>query len=323
MATQISIVIPAYNAGPFIAETLRSAMAQTQAAAEIILVDSESTDDTVAIARATCPTLRVVAVARRGAAYARNAGVDAASTPWIAFLDADDVWAADKLQRQWALIEAAPDVDLVFCDAWPFRGDEVLLPHFLETRPRYAALPKRELAQCAYVFECDMAAALMSANYVLTTSMVLLRRQAFLAVGGFDVSLQVCEDFDCWLRLLKGRKAGVVDMPLVGYRHHGNSLSDDPRAMVMGRIAVSERVFANPAAYANGAEIFFRGEKARRQRELGLLDLHAGQLGQARLQFRESLRSAFVWSTLMLYLSTGLGRKGRDLLLRVKRLFSG
>src|SRR5262244_3231712 len=91
----ISVVIPAYNAAAFIAEALESVRAQTRAAAEVIVVDNGSTDASPRLAEAAGAC--VLRLERPGVSRARNVGIRAATQPWIAFLDADDLWQPDKL----------------------------------------------------------------------------------------------------------------------------------------------------------------------------------------------------------------------------------
>lgn len=321
MTPDVSIIIPAYNSARFIAETLRTAQAQRDVRSQIILVDGASSDDTVAVARAACPDLHVISEPDHGVSDARNKGLRLAQADWVAFLDADDVWQPDKLARQLAVAHSEPELALVFCDAWQFRGDERLLDSFLATRADYPGLPRHAVpgVEHGQVFDTDMAAAIMRTNFVVTTSTAIAHREHALAVGGFDVSLKVCEDYEFWLRLAKDRRVGVVQAPLVGYRHHGSSLSDDQDAMIRGRIEVAERVFAAPQRYPAGAAAFFRGEKARRHAQLGRRALHAGDLRLARHHFWHSLRAAPRLATAALLAASCAGRTGSRLLVNAKR----
>lgn len=322
MKPDVSIIVPAYNSVRFIAETLRTAQAQTGISSEIILIDGASRDDTVAVAKAACPGLKVIAEPDRGVSDARNKGLRLAQADWVAFLDADDVWLPDKLSRQLAVARSEPGLALVFCDAWQFRGDERLLDSFLATRAAYPKLPRHGVpgVEGGQVFDTDMAAAIMHTNFVVTTSTAIAHREHALAVGGFDPTLKVCEDYDFWLRLANNRRVGVVQAPLVGYRHHGSSLSDDQDAMIRGRIEVAQRVFAAPHHYPEGAPAFFYAEKARRHAQLGRRALHASDLTLARHHFWHSLRAGPRLSTAALLAASCTGRAGSRLLLNTKRL---
>ena len=100
MSCRVSVIIPAYNAEPFIDETVRSALDQTHADVEVIVVDDGSTDGTLQRLVAFEHRITIVRRARGGVAAARNAGAERASGTWIAFLDADDLWLPNKLECQ-------------------------------------------------------------------------------------------------------------------------------------------------------------------------------------------------------------------------------
>lgn len=116
MSALVSILIPCYNAAPWLRETLESAFAQTWPAVEVILVDDGSKDDSVAIARTfEGRGLKVITQPNAGAATARNAAWKASRGAWLQFLDADDLLAPDKIERQLA---AADGVDLIYSGSW-------------------------------------------------------------------------------------------------------------------------------------------------------------------------------------------------------------
>ena len=109
MPPLISIIIPAYNAAPWIAETIKSALAQTWPQIEILVVDDGSTDATASIVRQfTVDRLRVISQPNAGASAARNTGLRAAAGDYIQFLDADDLLAPEKIARQISLLADAP-----------------------------------------------------------------------------------------------------------------------------------------------------------------------------------------------------------------------
>lgn len=315
----VSVIIPSYNRERFIGEAIDSALAQDGVNVEIILVDGASSDNTVAVARKHAPDIRIISEPDQGVADARNKGIRIASAPWIAFLDADDIWKPEKLKLQLALAENAPDVEFIFCDAWQYRGDETILSSFLATREFYPKIPKRSVGEGLVVFETPMDEEIMRVNYVVTTSTAMVRTQAAREVRGFDPTLKVCEDYEFWLRVVKGRKSGVVEKPLVGYRHHGSSLSDDRRAMIWGRIEVADRVDANEAPYPRGAREFFREERWRRYTQLGKMAIHSGEVKEARDFLGKSLQIHTTFANRALYWVTFAGRPGVRMALALKR----
>lgn len=111
---RVSVIIPVHNGAKYLAEAIESVLAQELAAHEIIVVDDGSTDQSAAIAGGFGKPVRVLRQARQGAGAARNAGARAASGTFLAFLDADDLWAPAKLARQMASFETVPGLNVVF-----------------------------------------------------------------------------------------------------------------------------------------------------------------------------------------------------------------
>lgn len=116
MKPAISVVIPCYNAGAFLAEAIDSVLGQTYAPAEVIVVDDGSTDDSAATAAGYGAPVRVIRQANRGESTARNRGMDEARGEWVALLDADDVWEAGKLEAQIEAVRGDSQVGCVHTD---------------------------------------------------------------------------------------------------------------------------------------------------------------------------------------------------------------
>jgi glycosyltransferase involved in cell wall biosynthesis len=108
----VTVLIPAYNKEPFIAQAIESALAQTYQAIDVLVVDDGSTDATAAMVRRYGGRVRLLTQANAGAAWARNVGSRAAEGE-LAFLDADDLWTAEKLATQMGILERHPEVVLV------------------------------------------------------------------------------------------------------------------------------------------------------------------------------------------------------------------
>ncbi len=319
MPERVAVIIPTLNAERFIGETLRSAAVQEAVSVEAMLVEGGSTDGTVARARAAFPGLTVLDRPNRGPGEARNLGVAATDAPWIAFLDADDLWEPDKLRAQLELARLRPETGLIFCDVRQFRGSQTVLPSFLATRESYRQAGKEAVGPNQVLLPAPAGALLLQENSILTTSSVLVRREALEEVGGFDPTLRVCEDYDLWLRLLRDAPAGVEERPLVHYRLHGESLSDDQGGMLLGSIAVAERARKRPERYPAGAESALRARAARRHCQLGRQALEIDRAEEARRAFAASLRERWKLRTLGLWAATLLGPTGRNLLRTLKR----
>lgn len=209
-APTVSVVIPAYNAAWCIERAVRSVLAQTYREVELIVVDDGSTDGTAEVLAGLSTGLRVLAKPNGGLSSARNAGIAAARGAYVAFLDADDWWEADKLARQVALMEARPE--LAFCS----------------TAARIADPEGRHLGDwpcgCSGQPVLD---AIFAANGSIagSGSAVMARADALAKAGPFDESLRSLEDVDMWMRLAAVGGYSCVAEPLVVITKRPDSMS--------------------------------------------------------------------------------------------------
>ncbi|RLB45701.1 MAG: hypothetical protein DRI90_28145, partial [Deltaproteobacteria bacterium] len=205
----IAVVIPAYRSEEFLGLALDSVLAQTELPSEILVVDDGSPGEaTRAICAARSDAVRYLRKDNGGPASARNLGARESSAEWLAFLDADDVWYPEKLERQWAALQNRPEARLVCTQARLLGGSR-----------------EGELRRAGAAPALDLPS-LLSANPIVTSS-VLLRRAAFEEAAGFceDRSLIAVEDYDLWLRVAQQGPLVWIPEPLVGYRIHDASLS--------------------------------------------------------------------------------------------------
>jgi glycosyltransferase involved in cell wall biosynthesis len=216
---RVSVVVPAFNRAAMVVEAVASVRAQTRAAAEIIVVDDGSTDDTAA--RMTALPVTLIRQANQGVAAARNAGIAAATGDVIAFLDADDVWHPEKLERQLPILERDPSVVLcgTGCFDWP--GPMLMLGGTCDV---VKVDPDRVAVRNCFV-----------------TSTLIVRKPALDAAGPFDTRLQGPEDYDLWLRVLRHGGAAILPEPLTGYRDAAGSLSKDATRMDHGLRLILEK----------------------------------------------------------------------------------
>lgn len=216
-AVVVSVIIPAYNAAPYIKETLESVFNQTYKAYEVIVVNDGS-PDTAALEALLVPyRSRIVYIKQenRGLSGARNSGLREATGTLVALLDADDIWMPDYLQEQTRFLLEHPEFDLVYCNA-RFFGQSI-----------YDG--KEYMDVCPSIGEATSAAIISRRCHVFVS--VTARTEA-LKRFGFDESLRSCEDFDCWLRFTAaGHKIGYQRKILVRYRKHAASLSANPTWM--------------------------------------------------------------------------------------------
>jgi GT2 family glycosyltransferase len=206
----ISVVIPAYNASRLLAATLESVLNQTLKPAEILVIDDGSTDNTADVAAAFGPPVRVIRRPNSRQAASRNFGAAEAASEWIAFVDADDLWEKDKLEKQMLALEARPDASLCYTARQCFEqhGDELRKTLLIPVPP------VEGVREALY------------RNTTFLPSSVVVRRSTFLSSGGFDTRYTIVEDWDLWLRLLhSGISFATCQEPLLLYRMHSGGVS--------------------------------------------------------------------------------------------------
>lgn len=315
---RIDVVLPAYNGSQVIRKAVESALAQ-DVPLNIIVVDDGSSDDSAAIAKSYGPRVTVIRQANRGVSGARNTGLGAGQAPYVALLDQDDIWQPGKLSRQLDLIEAHPDVGLVFTDMRLVRRDgSVVEDGFLRATPPYANLERQPLGDNAYLLPESLGQAVLRFNFI-SPSTVLLRRQAVEAIGGFDESFRLCDDADCWMRLLqRWHGIAIEDRLVISLVWEGNaSLKWDK--LILERIGIGEKATAHPALFPPGAVDYFRKERPVSHYRLGIVALRAGDAGTARAYFLKSLHDRWRVSTALAFGATMLPVPVREGLLRLKR----
>jgi len=233
----ISVVIPAHDAMPWVLDAVDSGLSQTMPPGEVVIVDDGSSDGTAeAILQryGGRPGVRVVRGRFGGAAAARNAGWRAATRPWVGFLDADDVWFPEKLATAAATLQAFPFAGWFFSDGTyrPLEGTEwrSWLAAYADVREPYVGHP------IAQLFEV---------NFVLTSS-VVVRRSLLKELKGFDARMSHAEDLDLWIRLARRAPAAAAARPLVRYHVRPTGLTRQIERRLMGDVELFERLARDP-----------------------------------------------------------------------------
>jgi glycosyltransferase involved in cell wall biosynthesis len=267
---RVSVIIPTYNRAAAVKEAVASVLAQTCRDFELLVVDDGSTDGTPAALARFGGEIRVLrSHRRRGVSAARNAGIAAAQGEWLAFLDSDDLWLPEKLERQMAFMEAHPQLLLSQTEeTWVRRGLKVNPPR--SHRKEGGRIFLRSLERC-----------------LVSPSAAVLHRRLLEDHGGFDEELPAAEDYDLWLRLSWRHDVGLLPEPLIIKRGgHADQLSRQ-WGLDRWRIRALQKILAEPelpepyrhaarrmlekkcAIYAQGCEKRGKAAEARHYRLIG------------------------------------------------------
>jgi len=302
METRVAAVIPSFQSARWVAEAVESVLAQTLPVSEVIVVDDGSTDGTADVLRTFADRITVVRRSENGGlACARNHGVDRASADLIGFLDADDAWLPEMVERQVAEFRANPDLGM--CATASIECGESLDEHLWtrQVRPRRAE---------------DVFDELFIDAFPMAPSSVFVRRSALETAGGFDPTMRKAQDIECWLRIAMRYPVSTLPVPLCLRRHHPGSITRmaDPRSTMFSDCMVFTRCAA--AAREVGRrlpmEIVDRIALSRRRRAREFAE--AGELDAADV-FRDALMSSGAWT-----LGDRLGYESRAVWAQLRRV---
>ena len=287
---RVGVVVPTYRSAAVVGGAIASISAQTYADWTTVVVDDGSPDaaSVEAVLRGV-DRVHYLPMPHRGAAATRNSGIEFLDVDLIAFLDADDEWLPDYLERQVACLEAHPEWSAVYSDAYLVRDDEVLDALYSDQNPSRGPVTFESLVSGA----CNP-----------ITSGTLVRRQALTDVGGFDPSLVRAHDFDLWVRLVRrGHVIGYELVPLVRYRVSSSGLSGDSLSVLERDCTILRHVAGYPdltdterrAVGAALAESESRLELAIGKKALAASDYAAGRCAFARAwRHRPTVKTAAV-----------------------------
>jgi glycosyltransferase involved in cell wall biosynthesis len=220
----VSVILPAFNRPRCLREAVASVLEQTVSDWELVIADDGSGPETASYLRSLRdPRLTVLWLQHCGnPGRVRNAAMQVARGRYLAFLDSDDCWAAQKLEKQLALLRSAPDRR--WCYTAIAHVDEDGHPSPNEERAPW--IP----------YQGDILASLLDFRAQVATPTVLAERTLVKAAGGFDESLLFCEHLDLWMRLAKRSPVAVVDEPLVRVRDQRDRYSTDRAGDYEGQV---------------------------------------------------------------------------------------
>jgi hypothetical protein len=280
LAPQVSVIMPAFNAGRYIADSIRSLLAQTFADWELVIVNDGSTDDTQTVVEcfaAAEARIRVHSQRNRGVSAARNLALAQSHGRFVALLDSDDVWDPAFLQKQLAVFDADPSVSVVTGNAYNWGGpfDGGPLRPITEGRRR---LSLRDLLQ----------------NETSVCIMSVFRREVYDTIGGYDERLRCNEDYQFWIRVaLAGFMIVQTPEPVGRYRRRPDSLSADEPVMLDGIVRVLEEARTRCADMPEESQVIdrqiqrFKCDRFVLSGKRALLD---GRFAEARSAFASASR---------------------------------
>jgi len=219
----ISVVIPSYNRKDFLKRSIDSAINQTKKPLEIIVVDDGSTDGTETMIKSDYDFVKFIKQKNKGVSAARNIGIKVSIGEWICFLDSDDEWKKDKLEKQINAMKSNPGYKF-------FHSNEIWIKNGLRINQK-----KKHKKYGGDIFDkcLDMCR--------ISPSSVMIDKTVFDEVGNFNEDLVVCEDYELWLRICDKYRVFFIDEPLIiKYGGHQGQLSYSIESIENHRIKALE-----------------------------------------------------------------------------------
>ena len=304
----VSIVMAAYNAEKTIAETVTSLLDQTYTPKEIIITNDGSTDTTPQIlnniAKEHPDIVTIIHQENKGQSIARNASISAAKGDFIAFMDADDIWAPHKIERQVQYFAEHENIAMTYTEGMTV--DEVG--------------NKLDPFNCSKEFTGACFETLFLRNNIIGSS-VMVRKSVLDKVGAFTPYLRACENWELWTRISREHQIDFIDEELAYYRQHDNNMSKNIDWMIENRLKAIRHnhdqyktIVTNEARLTN--EAYFMAYRGFGGVYLGNFELQKARkyLGLA-IRHKPSAIRVYFW-----YFQACLGRNVLTLVRKIKNL---
>lgn len=215
----VSIILPTYNRAALLPPVITSILDQDFADFELVIFDDGSTDNTADVVREIQERdarLRYVSLPKnRGLGYARDAGLHYAAGSYVALADSDDLWLPGRLRIQIEILENYPEIEILFGDFLDIdhvRGIQEL--GFVECREALEHVVARQIEDDLFLVERGLEIGILKTNFILVQTMVL-RREVFDRVGGFNRALAGTDLEFCWRAAVLGARYAYIARPLI------------------------------------------------------------------------------------------------------------
>ena len=204
----VSVVIPTLNRCDFLKRALSSVLMQTVEPDEVIVIDNGSSDQTDIMLSTSFPNVKYFVERKKGVSAARNKGIRLAQSNWIALLDSDDSWTPMKIEKQLQLANQNSNLRIIHTNETWYRNGK-LLNQMKKHKKLGGNIFKKSLELCC-----------------VSPSSSIIKKDVFKDYGFFDEELQVCEDYDMWIRITAKEEIGYLSEPMVlKYGGHSDQLS--------------------------------------------------------------------------------------------------
>lgn len=224
----VSVIVPSFNRKNLLKRALTSIYAQTYLAQEVIVIDDGSTDGTDELIKEYFPKVKYFFQKNKGVSAARNLGIQKSTGDCIAFLDSDDEWLPNKLEKQIHFLKSSPLAWVQSRERW-IRNQKEINP----------GAKHQMISGMIFNQSCELC--------LVSPSAVMLEKKLFDRYGLFDESLPACEDYDLWLRILAYEPIGLLEEPLtIHYGGHDDQLSQKYWGMDRFRIKALVKILKMP-----------------------------------------------------------------------------
>ncbi len=274
MSPKISVIIPAYNSEKFIKRTIQSVLNQTYKDFEVIIVDDGSTDNTKEVVeefQKKDSRIKYLWQENSGApARPKNKGIKESKGKYIAFLDHDDEWLPEKLEKQLVLFEKQKNSKLRFVSSWG------LIFNAKENQTYEHKIKKR-----GNVFQ-----ELLANNFILSCSSIFLKKEIFESVGFFDENLKFSDDWEMWIRIAQKYEFDFINEALFKYYWHGEN--------VMNKLKGEEKLKEYKYILEKYKDFYQKYPRAHsvRLRNIGSMYLLNDNLKEAKKYFAKAIKIA-------------------------------